>query len=48
MQVRISKELKKPLKIFAAENDLSVPQAVERLLTSSNALLRSTGNRKRK
>ncbi len=34
MQVRIPPELKKPIKIFAAEKDLTVPQAVVKLITT--------------
>ncbi len=47
MQVRIPKELKKPIKIFAAENDLSVPLAVERLITTNACVLRDTGKKKK-
>ncbi len=39
MQVRIPSHLKKPLKLFAVNNDLTVPKAIERLITTSELII---------
>jgi len=40
MQVRIPQELRRPIRRFALERNLSVPKAVAYLLTSANRVSR--------